>query len=212
MKPEDIHKIANKMNISWNGDKTFMSWCNKLVGKKHLDDMSEQELIDVYNKIKNGQYKENLSEKWSSKYKKSINCSNPKGFSQKAHCAGRKKRNEMYKEIEEMKEVMGMMEDVFGHRVTSYSPKDTSKLKNKLSQPTTDSEREDYVDIVEPLMKKKSVKPAVDDDMLNSFLDIDTRVYKRDFKSTIDLDDYKKKPEKIVFKQKEPSEKKDDTK
>lgn len=200
------------MNISWDGDKTFMSWCNKLVGKKHLDDMSERELIDVYNKIKNGQYKENLSEKWSSKYKKSINCSNPKGFSQKAHCAGRKKRNEMYKEIEEMKEVMGMMEDVFGHRVTSYSPKDTSKLKNKLSQPTTDSEREDYVDIVEPLMKKKSVKPAVDDDTLNSFLDIDTRVYKRDFKSTIDLDDYKKKPEKIVFKQKEPSEKKDDTK
>ena len=34
--------------------------------------------------------------KWSEKYKKSINCSNPKGFSQKAHCAGRKKRNENY--------------------------------------------------------------------------------------------------------------------
>jgi 5S rRNA maturation endonuclease (ribonuclease M5) len=33
-------------------------------------------------------------EKWSQKYKKSINCSNPKGFSQKAHCAGRKKANE----------------------------------------------------------------------------------------------------------------------
>ena len=32
-----------------------------------------------------------LDEKWSQKYKKSINCSNPKGFSQKAHCAGRKK-------------------------------------------------------------------------------------------------------------------------
>ena len=29
---------------------------------------------------------------WSKKYKKSINCNNPKGFSQKAHCAGRKKR------------------------------------------------------------------------------------------------------------------------
>ena len=29
---------------------------------------------------------------WSNKYKKSINCSNPKGFSQKAHCAGRKKK------------------------------------------------------------------------------------------------------------------------
>jgi hypothetical protein len=33
-----------------------------------------------------------LTEKWSAKYKRSINCSNPKGFSQKAHCAGRKKK------------------------------------------------------------------------------------------------------------------------
>ena len=30
--------------------------------------------------------------KWSRKYKKSINCADPKGFSQKAHCAGRKKK------------------------------------------------------------------------------------------------------------------------
>ena len=35
---------------------------------------------------------EEISEKWSAKYKRSINCSNPKGFSQKAHCAGRKKK------------------------------------------------------------------------------------------------------------------------
>ena len=35
---------------------------------------------------------EMLVEKWSNKYKKSINCSNPKGFSQRAHCKGRKKR------------------------------------------------------------------------------------------------------------------------
>ena len=39
---------------------------------------------------------EGLEEKWSSKYKKSIDCSNPKGFSQKAHCAGRKKANENF--------------------------------------------------------------------------------------------------------------------
>jgi hypothetical protein len=38
-----------------------------------------------------------FQEGWSNKYKKSIDCSNPKGFSQKAHCAGRKKKsmNEM---------------------------------------------------------------------------------------------------------------------
>ena len=35
---------------------------------------------------------ERFNEKWSAKYKKSINCANPKGFSQKAHCAGRKKK------------------------------------------------------------------------------------------------------------------------
>ena len=34
---------------------------------------------------------EEVNEKWSQKYKSSINCANPKGFSQKAHCAGKKK-------------------------------------------------------------------------------------------------------------------------
>lgn len=32
-----------------------------------------------------------IEEKWSAKYKRSINCANPRGFSQRAHCAGRKK-------------------------------------------------------------------------------------------------------------------------
>ena len=32
-----------------------------------------------------------IEEKWSQKYKSSINCANPRGFSQRAHCAGRKK-------------------------------------------------------------------------------------------------------------------------
>ena len=35
---------------------------------------------------------EKLSEKWSDKYKRSIDCSNPKGFSQRAHCQGKKKK------------------------------------------------------------------------------------------------------------------------
>lgn len=34
-----------------------------------------------------------IDEEWSDKYKKSIDCNNPKGFSQKAHCQGKKKRN-----------------------------------------------------------------------------------------------------------------------
>lgn len=35
--------------------------------------------------------KEFIGEKWSQKYKRSIDCDNPKGFSQRAHCQGRKK-------------------------------------------------------------------------------------------------------------------------
>ena len=34
-------------------------------------------------------------EAWSEKYKRSINCNNPKGFSQRAHCAGRKKNEDV---------------------------------------------------------------------------------------------------------------------
>ena len=51
-----------------------------------------------------------IDEKWSNTYKKTINCSNPKGFSQKAHCRARKLRQagkhtsskpvkEIYKEV-----------------------------------------------------------------------------------------------------------------
>jgi len=36
-----------------------------------------------------------LTEKWSEKYKRSINCSNPKGFSQRAHCQWRKKKESL---------------------------------------------------------------------------------------------------------------------
>ena len=36
--------------------------------------------------------KKPIDEKWSEKYKRSIDCSHPKGFSQRAHCQGRKKK------------------------------------------------------------------------------------------------------------------------
>lgn len=37
---------------------------------------------------------EEVEEKWSKKYKNSIDCNNPKGFSQKAHCQGKVKKVE----------------------------------------------------------------------------------------------------------------------
>ena len=51
--------------------------------------MRSYRLTERYNKLQ--EEISSLKEKWSAKYKKSINCNNPKGFSQRAHCQGRKK-------------------------------------------------------------------------------------------------------------------------
>jgi len=95
-----------------------------------------------------------------------------------------------YKEINDTNYLLDMMkEDVFGHRVTTVSAKDTSRLKNKLDQPTTDAEKEDFVATVEPLMNKKSIIPKRKDATLDSFVDIDTRVSQHDFEEPEYQDD-----------------------
>lgn len=52
--------------------------------------------------------KKGVAEAWSQKYKSSINCSHPKGFSQKAHCAGKKKHNESHDVMEHICPDCGM--------------------------------------------------------------------------------------------------------
>ena len=64
----DDHVTEAKVNI----DQVFDFFMNKLEGNKMSSDM--------------------LEEKWSKEYKNSIDCNNPRGFSQRAHCQGRKKR------------------------------------------------------------------------------------------------------------------------
>ena len=59
------------------------------VGNK-LADLNRKEWEEKKKK-EQGVAEGSLEEKWTQKYKNSINCSNPKGFSQKAHCAGKKK-------------------------------------------------------------------------------------------------------------------------
>lgn len=44
------------------------------------------------NRYFNTEINQEIDEKWSEKYKKSIDCNNPKGFSQRAHCQGKKKK------------------------------------------------------------------------------------------------------------------------
>ena len=66
----DDHISEAKVNI----DQVFDFFMNK------LKDEDGEYITDM------------LEEKWSEKYKKSIDCNNPKGFSQRAHCQGRKKK------------------------------------------------------------------------------------------------------------------------
>ena len=64
---------------------------------KHLDEPREigkkkkRLSSSEMKKLKNKAF-EVYKEDWSQKYKQSIDCNNPKGFSQKAHCAGRSKK------------------------------------------------------------------------------------------------------------------------
>ena len=51
--------------------------------------------------------------KWTKKYKDSIDCSAPKGFSQKAHCQGlKKKKMKKSQVIQELNKVAEMLEDM----------------------------------------------------------------------------------------------------
>jgi len=79
----------------------------------------ETELSELYPTAAAAVAKKNnqgVAEGWSQKYKSSINCSHPKGFSQKAHCAGKKKHNESIDNIMEMTcPDCGMCETHVGH-------------------------------------------------------------------------------------------------
>ena len=78
-------KTARDPNSRIN--KALRKWhCESIEDMRQMIILGEQYIA----KLKEGQ----LDEKWSAKYKRSINCSHPKGFSQKAHCAGKKKHNE----------------------------------------------------------------------------------------------------------------------
>jgi hypothetical protein len=96
---------------------SFLAWIDKKATKKnnmsggghHI--MNIQSQLNLYPRIKNGHItrtnrrkratgkmkrrkslKRSGGRKWSLKYKKSINCRRPRGFSQKQHCKSRRRR------------------------------------------------------------------------------------------------------------------------
>lgn len=67
---------------------------------EHLDNIGDyitaDLIIEKYAKKYNAPRTGDKKKRWSTKYKKSINCNNPKGFSQKQYCK-RKRRGGDYK-------------------------------------------------------------------------------------------------------------------
>jgi len=72
--------LVNRIDALAQYERFMNKQGNRPLAKNKTIDISNEETIYT------------IDEAWSEKYKKSIDCSNPKGFSQKAHCAGRKKK------------------------------------------------------------------------------------------------------------------------
>ena len=74
------------------------------------------------------------NEGWSDKYKKSIDCNNPKGFSQKAHCAGKKKKSENVMKLTKSKLREMIEEEYFNYLVEKNVPTQPAKWSYYKSQ------------------------------------------------------------------------------
>ena len=74
------------------------------------------------------------NEGWSEKYKKSIDCNNPKGFSQKAHCAGKKKKSENVMKLTKSKLREMIEEEYFNYLVEKNVPTQPAKWSYYKSQ------------------------------------------------------------------------------
>ena len=79
-------------------------------------------------------YEKVEEKKWSQKYKKSIDCSNPKGFSQKAHCAGKKKKSENVMKLTKSKLKEIIEEEYFNYLVEKNVPTQPAKWSYYKSQ------------------------------------------------------------------------------
>ena len=93
----DVPKTTNVYYKPRHGNKTYL--IGKDVPGQHIDqfiNLVKRKYSDLRNADKDEIFwnVEPMREGWSEKYKRSIDCSHPKGFSQKAHCAGKKKHNE----------------------------------------------------------------------------------------------------------------------
>ena len=90
------NRITSALNNAFKGTdsqgNSELSQMKRELKKGIGPEMKEEETTEATASGSAGQFSGEMKEKWSEKYKKSIDCKNPKGFSQIAHCQGRKKK------------------------------------------------------------------------------------------------------------------------
>ena len=94
MAQSDITKIidySEKLQSMFNVTDNLEDWVKAKLNHACDYVATVRDYLKFYNEEKQ-KGTQNIEEKWTHKYKKSIDCSNAKGFSQKAHCAARRKR------------------------------------------------------------------------------------------------------------------------
>ena len=105
---------------------------------------------------------------WSNKYKKSINCNNPKGFSQKAHCAGRKKRKETMKISELRNLVRSVLSERSNNAISKAQQKNADNVAKALElykKTKNDKESKPYKKSIELLRKLTDEKKKLAKEM-----------------------------------------------
>ena len=108
---------------------------------------------------------------WSDKYKKSINCNNPTGFSQKAHCAGKKKRNKNEMKLSEFKEAI------------------TKVLRERSINAISKLQQKNIEDVQRTLDLYKKVKSKGDAKQIKKYIDVLKKLGKEKEKLAKELDD-----------------------
>jgi len=94
--------------------------------------------------------------KWSQEYKDSIDCSNPKGFSQKAYCQGKKKKKSKASILDELNRIAihlenqneiklaSMVDDVFHKVAEKFKPKYMVPFPMNLDDALNNYDSENY--------------------------------------------------------------------
>jgi len=85
-------KLKRVLGVLPFGKTKLASYAAALFLIKEEKNLTEENLEERFMNYCNKS--ELINEKWSQKYKRSIDCNNPKGFSQRAHCQGKEKNED----------------------------------------------------------------------------------------------------------------------